>query len=49
VTRGSEFGKRRIGFGPLAAKDFDERMVPILAKALGKDVKRALSRPSPEA
>ena len=39
VTRGSEFGSRRIGFGPLAAKDFDERMVAILARVLGKDAK----------
>ena len=46
VTRNSEFGKRRIGFGPLATKDFDERAVPILAKVLGNDARKQINHNS---
>ena len=46
VTRNSEFGKRRIGFGPLATKDFDERAVPILAKVLGNDARKQVNHNS---
>src|SRR5207244_56011 len=34
ATRASEFGKRRIGFGPLGTKDFDNRILAPLREAL---------------
>ena len=37
ATRASEFGDRRIGFGPLATKDFDERILAPLREALVED------------
>jgi hypothetical protein len=40
ATRASEFGKRRIGFGPLVAKDFDDHVLPPLRDALAADVKK---------
>lgn len=39
ATRHSEFGKKRIAFGPLATPQLDPRMMPVLARVLGKDAK----------
>jgi hypothetical protein len=41
ATRLSEYGQRRIAFGPLATKEFDPRILEPLAAALGNDAKRA--------
>ncbi len=38
ATRLSEFGKRRIAFGPLATTGIDPAMLPALARVLGKDI-----------
>lgn len=37
ATRHSEHGRTRIGFGPLATKELDPRMLPVLARVLRKD------------
>jgi hypothetical protein len=39
ATRRSEFGKRRVAFGPLATQNFDPQVLPVLARALGKDLR----------
>ncbi len=40
ATRASDFGKKRIGFGPLVAKDFDDKVLPPLRDALVADAKK---------
>src|SRR5205823_3481063 len=40
ATRLSEFGRKRIGFGPLAAQMLDTRLFPVLARVLRKDALR---------
>jgi hypothetical protein len=32
-----------MGFGPLATKDLDERVIPILASALGADARAQMN------
>ena len=39
ATRASEFGKQRIGFGPLAARNLDLKTHAALAQVLAKDMK----------
>jgi hypothetical protein len=39
ATRHSEFGRRRIAFGPLATRNLDPRMLPILTRVLGQDAR----------
>ena len=41
ATRYSELGRSRIGFGPLATRELDPRMLPALAQVLGEDAKKA--------
>lgn len=39
ATRQSEFGKKRIGFGPLATRNFDVKVLPVLARVLREESK----------
>jgi len=39
ATRHSEFGKRRVSFGPLVAKEQDPQAYGVLARVLGADLK----------
>jgi hypothetical protein len=39
ATRSVSYGKRRVAFGPLAARELDTRVFPVLAKCLGKDLR----------
>jgi hypothetical protein len=43
ATRASEFGDRRIGFGPIAWKDFDRAILPPLRDALVEDAHKWLA------
>lgn len=39
ATRSVGYGKRRVAFGPLAARELDARVFPVLAKCLGRDLR----------
>jgi hypothetical protein len=44
ATRASEYGKLRIGYGPLANKDLDERLFAPLAQVLAKDARTQIKK-----
>jgi hypothetical protein len=44
ATRAHSLGKDRIAFGPLLAKNFDPRIMPLLAASLAKDLREKKDR-----